>query len=65
MFFSCQLNCLRVSWLVFSRFCLTLSMMRFTLSGVCPFCKEVVYTVSSSFCKFWGSIGCWLVLSGI
>ena len=34
--FICLLNCLRVS------FYLTLSMMRLTLSGGCPFCKEVV-----------------------
>ena len=40
--FSCLLNCLRVSLLGFSSFCLTLSMMRLTLSGGCPFCKEVV-----------------------
>ena len=33
--FSCLL-------LGFSSFCLTLSMMRLTLSGGCPFCKEVV-----------------------
>ena len=32
--FSCLLNCLRVSLLGFSSFCLTLSMMRLTLSGV-------------------------------
>ena len=31
--FSCPLNCLRVSLLGFSSFCLTLSMMRLTLSG--------------------------------
>ena len=54
--FSCLLNCLRVSLLGFSSFRLTLSMMRLTLSGGFPFCngKEVVYTVSSSFCKCWG-----------
>ena len=40
--FSCLLNCLRVSLLGFSNFCLTLSMMRLTLSGGCPFCNEVV-----------------------
>ena len=40
--FSCLLNCLGVSLLGFSSFCLTLSMMRLTLSGWCPFCKEVV-----------------------
>ena len=34
--FSCLLNCLRVSLLGFSSFCLTLSMMRLTLSGGCP-----------------------------
>ena len=39
--FSCLLNCLRVSLLGLSSFCLTLSMMRLT-SGGCPFCKEVV-----------------------
>ena len=33
MAFSCLLNCLRVSLLEFSSFCLTLSMMRLTLSG--------------------------------
>ena len=49
--FSCLLNCLRVSLLGFSSFCLILSMMRLTLSGGCPFCKEVVYT---SFFKCWG-----------
>ena len=40
--FSCLLNCLSVSLLGFSSFCLTLSMMRLTLLGGCPFCKEVV-----------------------
>ena len=40
--FSCLLNCLRVSLLGFSSFCLRLSMMRLTLSGGFPFCKEVV-----------------------
>ena len=40
--FSCLLNCLRVSLLGFSSFCLTLSMMRLTLLGGCLFCKEVV-----------------------
>ena len=39
---SCLLNCLRVCLLGFSSLCLTLSMMRLTLSGRCPFCKEVV-----------------------
>ena len=50
--FSCLLNCLRVSLLGSSSFCLTLFMMRLTLPGGCPFCKEVV---------FGGSIGCELV----
>ena len=36
------LNCLRVSLIGFSSFCSTLSMMRLTLSGGSPFCKEVV-----------------------
>ena len=40
--FSCLLNWLRVSLLGFSSLCLILSMMRLTLSGGCPFCKEVV-----------------------
>ena len=50
--FSCLFNCLTVSLLGFSSFCLTLSMMRLTLSGGCPFCKEVVQTMSSSFFLF-------------
>ena len=58
--FSC-LFCLRVSLLGFSSFCLKLSMIPLTLSEGCPVCKEVVLTVSSSFCKCWGSIGCELV----
>ena len=40
--FSCLLKCSRVSLLWFSSFCLTLSMMRFTLSVGCTFRKEVV-----------------------
>ena len=32
--FSCLLHCLRVNLLGFSSFCLTLSMILFTLSGV-------------------------------
>ena len=39
---SCLLNCLRVSLLAFSSICFALSMTRLTLSGGCPFCKEVV-----------------------
>ena len=35
-------NCLRVSLLEFSSFCLTLSMISLTLSGGCLLCKEVV-----------------------
>ena len=46
--FSCLLNCLRVSLLGFSSFCLTLSMMRLTLSGGCPFCKEVKVRVKKA-----------------
>ena len=33
---SCRLNCLRVSLLEFSSFCLTLYMILSTLSGRCP-----------------------------
>ena len=61
--FSCLFNCLRVSLLGFSSFCLTLSMMRLTLSGgvhfvrmLCRRCPVLfvsvggAYDVSSS-CK--------------
>ena len=41
MAFSCLLNCLRVSLLGFSSFCLTLSMMRLTLSGVVHFVRKL------------------------
>ena len=42
--FSCLLNCLRVSLLGFSSFCLTLSSVHDAFDSVrgCPFCKEVV-----------------------
>ena len=39
--FSCLLNCLRVSLLGFSSFCLTLSMMRLTLSGGLHFVRRL------------------------
>ena len=39
--FSCLLNCLRVSLLGFSSFCLTLSMMRLTLSGGVHFVRKL------------------------
>ena len=43
--YSCLLNCLRDSLLGFSNFCLTLSIMRFTLSGgvhfVRMFCRRI------------------------
>ena len=37
--FSCLLNCLRVSLLGFSSYCLTMSMMRLTLSGSVHFVR--------------------------
>ena len=39
--FSSLLNCLRVSLLGFSSFCLTLSMMRLTLSGSAHFVRRL------------------------
>ena len=39
--FSCLLNCLRVSLLGFSSFCLTLSMMRLTLSAGVHFVRRL------------------------
>ena len=41
MAFSCLLNCMKVSLLGFSSFCLTLSMMRLTLSGGAHFVRRL------------------------
>ena len=46
----------------FSSFCLTLTMILFTLSGGCLFCMVLVLTGSNSFCSCLGSIGCGLDL---
>ena len=60
------LNCLRVSLLGFSSFCLTLSMMRLTLSGGVHFvrrlCRLCPFLFVSVDCCIGGSIGCKLVL---
>ena len=60
--FSCLLNCLRVSLLGFSSCCLTLSMMRFTLSGGVQFVKRLCRLCPVLFVSVRGSIGCELVL---
>ena len=56
--FSYLNNCLRVSLLRFSSFCLTLSIMCFTMSGGVRLVRRwyILYTVSSLFCKCWGNI---------
>ena len=59
--FSCLLNCLRVSLLGFSSFCLTLSMMRLTQGGV-HFVRRLCRLCPVLFVSVGGSIGCELVL---
>ena len=60
--FSCLFNCLRVSLLGFSSFCLTLSMMRLTLSGGVHFVRRLCRLCPVLFVSVGGSIGCELVL---
>ena len=60
--FSCLLNCSRVSLLGFSSFCLTLSMMRLTLSGGVHFVRRLCRLCPVLFVSVGGSIGCELVL---
>ena len=61
--FSCLLNCLRVSMLEFSSFCLTLSMMRLTLlGGGVHFVRRLCRLCPLLFVSVGGSIGCELVL---
>ena len=59
---SCLLNCLRVSLLGFSSFCLTLSMMRLTLSGGVHFVGRLCRLCPVLFVSVGESIGCELVL---
>ena len=60
--FSCLLNCLRVSLLRFSTFCLTLFMMRLTLFGGVHFVRRLCRLCLVLFVSVGRSIGCGLVL---
>ena len=59
---SCLLNCLRVSLLGFSSFCLTLSMMRLTLTGGVHFVRRLCRLCPVIFVSVGGSKVCGLVL---
>ena len=59
--FSCLLNCLRASLLGFYSFCLTLSMMRLTLSGGAHFGRRLCRLCPVLFLIV-GGIGCELIL---